>query len=102
MPRTPITTVYAPRFKPSTQYNRPRNWDLMLLTCDTTLFTCDTIEITCDSTQTWMPLIETQYNRPRKASILFDEQWLQLELENWELLLEEWGNKDNIIQTVYT
>lgn len=101
MPRTPVNTIYTPRVQPTTTYTTPRDW-WTTFTCDTTSFTCDTTSFTCDKVSTWWIAITSVYTRPRKLAILEVENWDFFELENWELLLAEWGLTSNIIQTIYT
>lgn len=96
------TTTFTPRVKPTTDYTRPRNWDLMSLTCDSTHFTCDTTLVTCDATMAWEPLIDTVYNRPRFAINLQAETWINLMFESWQDIWSEWRNEKQTIQTVYT
>lgn len=102
MPRTPITTVYAPRVKPTTQYNRPRNWSIMPLRFDSTMWTFDSTEITFDMTEIGMPAISSSYTRPRKNKYVQDLTWANILDLSWNLVKWISGNDVNKINTVYT
>lgn len=96
--RPTITTPFTPRVKPTTQYTRPREG--MCITWDEANFTWDSTNLTWDELCT--TLIVTAFTRPRYASLLELENWINIQLENWVLLETEWGAKDNIIDTIFT
>lgn len=96
--RNKPTTVYTPRVKPTSTYTVPRDW--FCYTWDTIPWTWAEANFSWDDS--CADQINSSYTRPRKVAILQTEQWLNFELENWELLLAEWGLTSNIIQTIYT
>jgi len=95
--KTPITTSWTPRTKPTT------NWDCMRCldpqTCDTTEITCDSTLFTCDITFTWG--IQTSWGTPRKEALISlanDENYL---FADWERVELAWWIETNILKTIW-
>ena len=100
MARPIITTSWTPRTSPNTTYERG---EIILVSFDRTDITFDSTEYTWDMiSELKVRDIQTAYNTPRKTALLETEIWLYFTLENGELLQAEWGNKSNIINTIYT
>ena len=99
MPRTSVSTSWTQRSVPTTIYTKPRDRDNVPISFDSTEWSFDSTEITFDMTFRDLWPITSIFDTPRKIGLLELENWLNLELENGERLLTEWGRKSNIIDT---
>lgn len=102
MPRTPITTTFTPRNKPSTEYKKPRDRSEFPISFDSVEITFDSTEYTWDETFRDVWPLTSIYETPRKAMYARDVMEKNIFDLSWEQVLWISGSKENKIVTIYT
>lgn len=96
--RQPITTVYTPRVKPTTNYMRPREW--FCYTWDNVPWTWDEANFSWD--ESCFDQIKTIMTSTRYAKYVQDLTWSNVFDLSWSLVQWISGSRNNKIVTPYT